>query len=62
MVGTKMDKEKEAQEGSGKVSEVWRSMSLEELEPTPEPEQGEQQSREEKIGEERALLLLICIC
>jgi hypothetical protein len=48
MVGSK--KEKEAEEGSGKVSEVWRSMSLEDLEPTPESEPGEQQSRE---GEER---------
>ena len=41
MVGSKKEKEKEA-EGSGKVSEVWRSMSLEDLEPIPEPEPGEQ--------------------
>lgn len=36
MVGSK----KEGGEGTGKVSEVWRSMSLEELEPIPEPAAG----------------------
>jgi hypothetical protein len=51
MVGSK--KEKEAEEGSGKISEVWRSMSLEELEPIPEPEPGEQQGSGRR-GEEAA--------
>lgn len=41
MVGSKKEKE----EGSGKVSEVWRTMSLEDLEPIPEPEPGEQHER-----------------
>jgi hypothetical protein len=59
MVGSKKEKDSEA-EGSGKVSEVWRSMSLEDLEPIPEPEPGEQHRQGEESCSSLGLIRLIC--